>query len=84
MLQNFVLVRTSRLRNLLRLARDLALQLDMSFEGKDESLVEVQLLHTVEALEHELPEDVRNGYDTEDNEVPLGLEYAPHDRKQPS
>lgn len=58
--ESFVLVRTNRLRNLLRLARDLALELDASAGGSDESLVEVQLLHTVEALERELPDDVRS------------------------
>lgn len=66
MLQNFVLVRTSRLRDLLRLARDLALQLDMSIESKDEALVEVQLLHTVDALENELPDDVLSGCEAPD------------------
>ncbi|MGE5787007.1 MAG: hypothetical protein ACM3ZE_20610, partial [Myxococcales bacterium] len=60
MVENFILVRTNRLRNLLRLARDLALELDATVGSKDEGLVEVQLLHTVEALERELPDDVRS------------------------
>lgn len=60
MVESFILVRTNRLRNLLRLARDLALELDASVGARDESLVEVQLLHTVEALESELPDDVRS------------------------
>lgn len=60
MVENFVLVRTNRLRNLLRLARDLALELDATVGSTDEGLVEVQLLHTVEALERELPDDVRS------------------------
>ena len=82
MLQNFVLVRTSRLRDLLRLARDLALQLDMSIESKDEALVEVQLLHSVEALENELPDDVRSGYEAESTKSLSAPEQVQGTRKQ--
>jgi hypothetical protein len=58
MSQEFVLVRKHNIRDLLRLARYLALELDAGSGPKDQSLTEVQLLHVVEALERELAEEV--------------------------
>jgi hypothetical protein len=53
-----VTVREHALRDLLRLARELALQLDADL-GSDAEFVEVQLLRAVEAVEAELDEDHR-------------------------
>src|SRR5512138_2693979 len=53
-----VIVREHALRDLLRLARELALQLDGDL-GEDSEFVEVQLLRAVEAVESELDEDNR-------------------------
>jgi hypothetical protein len=58
MSQEFVLVRKHNIRDLLRLARYLALELDAGSLSKDQALTEVQLLHVVEALERELAEEM--------------------------
>lgn len=53
-----LVVRERAMRDLLRLARELALQLDAD-TGDDPELVEVQLLRAVEKVEAELDEDKR-------------------------
>jgi hypothetical protein len=58
MTQPIVIVQEHALRDLLRLARELALQLDGDM-GEDSELIEVQLLRAVEAVESELDEDHR-------------------------
>jgi hypothetical protein len=55
MSQPTVVVPSLALRNLLRLARELALQLDADRNADDDALLEVRLLRAVEAVERHPP-----------------------------
>lgn len=59
MSQTLVFVRANALRDVLRYARELALQLDAESNAADPNLVEVKLVRALEVLERDLPEDMR-------------------------